>query len=108
MRYERGDVAYGVDPFKGTDAARPWLIISTDLHPFHGEQYIAVTLTTKTWYDERIALSKRDWIEGGTPNESSIVPWSVISIDHADLDFWQGRLRSSVVDDAVDSLTQYL
>lgn len=108
MQYERGDVAYGVDPFKGADAARPWLVISTEEHPFHGEQYIAVTLTTKTWYGERISLDETDWTEGGTPKESSIVPWSVTSIDHDDLDFWQGRLRSAVVDEAVDSLTQYL
>jgi mRNA interferase MazF len=108
VQYERGDVAYGADPFKGVDAARPWLIISTDTHPFHGDQYIATTLTTKTWYDQRISPDESDWIEGGTPEESSVVPWNISSIDHDDLDFWQGRLRSSVVDEAVDSHTRYL
>lgn len=108
MQYDRGDVAYGADPFKGADAARPWLVINTDDHPFQGDQYIAITLTTKTWHDDRITLDEDDWIKGGTPEESHVVPWSVSSIDHDDLDFWQGRLRSAVVDRSVDALTRYL
>jgi hypothetical protein len=30
--YEPGDVVYGNDPFKGGEAARPWLIISNHEH----------------------------------------------------------------------------
>lgn len=26
--YEPGDVVYGADPYKGDEAARPWLVIS--------------------------------------------------------------------------------
>jgi len=40
--FERGDVVYGDDPFKGEEDARPWLILSNhEGHPFHGDQYIA-------------------------------------------------------------------
>ena len=31
--FERGDVVYGDDPFKGEEDARPWLILSIDLLP---------------------------------------------------------------------------
>lgn len=42
--FEREDVVYGDDPFKGEEAARPWLILSNhDGRPFHGDQYIALT-----------------------------------------------------------------
>ena len=45
--FERGDVVYGDDPFKGEEDARPWLILSNhEGRPFYGEQYIAVTLTS--------------------------------------------------------------
>lgn len=38
--FERGDVVYGDDPFKGEGAARPWLVLSNhEGRPFHGEQY---------------------------------------------------------------------
>jgi len=50
--FERGDVVYGDDPFKGEEDARPWLILSNhEGHPFHGDQYIALTLTSKSWMD---------------------------------------------------------
>jgi mRNA-degrading endonuclease toxin of MazEF toxin-antitoxin module len=28
--FERGDVVYGDDPFKGDEAARPWLVLSNN------------------------------------------------------------------------------
>jgi len=43
------DIVYSDDPFIGNEDARPWLILSNhEGRPFHGEQYIAVTLTTKS------------------------------------------------------------
>ena len=76
--------------------------------PFHGEQYIAVTLTTKSWMDGLIDIPEESWLRGGTPAESRIVPWGVQSIDHEDIDFWQGRLESNLVDEAVAALAQEL
>jgi mRNA-degrading endonuclease toxin of MazEF toxin-antitoxin module len=49
MQPERGDVVRSSDPFKlGDDKQRPWLIVSTESHPFDGEQYIAVAISTKS------------------------------------------------------------
>lgn len=52
--FDRGDVVYGDDPFKRDEDARPWLWLILSNHegrPFHGEQYIALTLTSKSWMD---------------------------------------------------------
>ena len=107
--YVPGDVVYGDDPYKGSEAARPWLIISNhEGQPFHGEQYIALTLTTKTWMDGLIEIDADAWIHGGTPAESRVVPWAVQSISHADIDHWQGRVGDEIVTTAIDSLTDYL
>ena len=60
--YEPGDVVYGDDPFKGAEDARPWLIITNhESQPFHGEQYIALTLTTKSWHDGYIEILSESW-----------------------------------------------
>jgi len=105
--FERGDVVYGVDPFKGAAAARPWLVISNhEGRPFHGDQYITLTLTTKSWLDGLVDIDADQWLRGGTPDESRIVPWGVQSIAHDDIDFWQGRLTDALVDDAVDALVE--
>ena len=108
-RLRRGDVVYGDDPFKREEDARPWLILSNhEGRPFHGEQYIAVTLTTKSWMDGLIDICAESWLRGGTPEESRIAPWSVQSIDHGDIDFWQGRLERTLVDEAVAALVEEL
>jgi mRNA interferase MazF len=107
--FDRGDVVFGADPFKRADAARPWLVISNhEGRPFHGEQYIAVTLTTKSWMDDLIEVAAEDWIRGGTPAESRIVPWGVQSIGREDIDRWQGRLKDEVVDEAIHALVAEL
>lgn len=91
--YERGDVVYGDNPFKGEEDARPWVIVSNhEDRPFHGEQYIALTLTTKSWMDGLIDIPETAWVRGGTPEQSRIVPWGVQSIDADDIDFWQVRI----------------
>jgi hypothetical protein len=100
--FERGDVVYGDDPFKGEEDARPWLVLSNhEGRPFHGEQYIAVTLTTRSWMDGFIDIPEESWLRGGTPDESRIVPWGVQSIGHGDIDFWQGHLAGDLVDETV-------
>ena len=46
---ERGDIVYGDDPFKGDEDARPRLIVSNhDGRPSYGDQYVALTLTSKS------------------------------------------------------------
>lgn len=107
--YQPGDVVYGDDPFKGADAARPWLVVSNhEGKPFHGEQYVALTLTTRTWMDGLLEIGPDAWIRGGVPEDSRIVPWGVQSIDREDIDYWQGRLEQTVVDGAVAALVEYL
>ena len=107
--FQRGDVVYGDDPFKGAGAARPWLVVADhEGRPFHGEQYVALTLTTKSWMEGLVEIPPDAWTRGGTPEDSRIAPWGVQSIDHEDVDFWQGRVESTVVDEAVAALVDEL
>ena len=91
--YNPGDVVYGSDPFKGEDGARPWLVLSNhEDRSFHGEQYIALTLTTRSWMNDLIEIPDEAWLRGGTPRRSRIVPWGVQSLDAGDIERWQGTL----------------
>lgn len=108
MTFQRGDVVYGADPFKGADYARPWLIVNDDTHPFQGEQYIVLALTTGTWHDGFIEIPDTAWVEGGTPKPSRIIPWSVETLEHDDVGHWQGTIAAGVVDEAVSRLTKYV
>jgi hypothetical protein len=58
--------------------------------------------------DGLIEVPEESWVRGGTPDKSRIVPWAVQSIDQEDIDFWQGRLDSDSVDQAVAALVKEL
>ena len=105
--YEPGDVVFGADPFKGDTASRPWLVISNhEGRPFHGDQYIVVTLTTQSWMGGLISVDDESWVYGGTPEPSRIVPWGVQSISSEDIARWQGRLRDEVLVEATERLIE--
>lgn len=107
--YEPTDVVYGDDPFKADEAARPWLVISNfQERPFHGEQYLALTLTTKSWLEGLVELQEAGWLHGGTPEPSRIVPWGVQSLAAEDIDRWQGRVARDPFEEAVDALIEEL
>jgi len=108
MQPERGDVVRSSDPFKlGADRQRPWLIVNNEAHPFGGEQYIAVAISTKA-YDDSLALSEAVWKIGGVPRESFVSPWAVHSPRSEDFVAWQGRVTDAFVGQVVEELETYL
>ncbi|RQG95742.1 type II toxin-antitoxin system PemK/MazF family toxin [Natrarchaeobius oligotrophus] len=108
MDYDRGDVVIGYDKFKENSDGRPFLIVSGENTPFHGEQYITLSLTTRTWYEDRIPIEESDWVEGGAPRSSSIMPWSVNSISATEIDVKQGTLTEPIVTMATEQLSRYV
>ncbi|WP_331234818.1 hypothetical protein [Natronorarus salvus] len=57
------------DPFEEGDAGRPWVIVNIPEIPFHGEQYVVLALSTRTWYDERLPIADDDLLAGGSGGE---------------------------------------
>lgn len=76
--------------------------------PFHGEQYIVLTLSTRAWYDERLPLDADDLLEGGLPQESAILPWAVASLGPDGIERTLRRTTEDVVDGTVVTLISYL
>jgi len=108
MRPDPGDVLRSTDPFKlGTEVQRPWLVVSTDRHPFADEQFVAVAVSTKK-YPESVPLPAEDWTVGGVPEESFAAPWAVHSPRVEDVLAWQGRVTDDVLDRVTDELVDYL
>lgn len=108
VEYERGDVVEVSDPFDEGKASRPFIIVNTTDHPFSGDQYIGIALTTRTWYDETILLSDEDFVDGGLPKESFIIPWSISSPQKEEIKTYLGRLSTPVVREAVNAMSGYV
>lgn len=106
---KRGHVVLAPDPFKPEDdATRPWVVVNNEHHPFDKQQYIAMGLTTKTWYDERIPLQADDYRDRKAPSDSSVVPHAVTSLRAALMTDYVCRIRDEPLDRAVETLTEYL
>lgn len=103
--YDRGVVVVASDPF-GNTPRRPYLIISGQNHPFAGQQYIALGITTKEYPEGR---SLANAFEAGTLNRESFVsPWAVVSLMDIDIDRAVARLTTEFVDTMVETMTQYV
>jgi len=106
---ERGHVVLAPDPFKpDDDATRPWVVVNNEDHPFDKQQYVVMGLTTQTWYDERIPLADGDYRDRAAPQESSIVPHAVASLQPTLMTDYVCRVRDEPLDRAVDVLTDFL
>lgn len=105
----RGHVVLAPDPFKSdADATRPWVVVNDETHPFDGEQYVVMGLTTQTWYDERIPLAEDDFRHRQAPRDSAIVPHAVASLAPTLATDYVCRVRESPLDRAVQRLQTYL
>jgi hypothetical protein len=81
--FQRGSVVVASDPY-GHTPRRPYLILSDETHPFAGEQYIAVGITTKE-YAPSIPLEGR-FVEGALSELSFVSPWAVVSLRETDVE----------------------
>lgn len=103
--FDRGHVVWHDGLFRGSD--RPWLIVSDDAHPFHGEEYLVVGITT-TKRDDAIQLRDTDWTIGGLPGQSFVSPWFISTIKHTSIRQGVGELDPSIVNEIVTEATRYL
>lgn len=105
----RGHTVLASDPFNnGDDRTRPWVVVNNERHPFDGEQYVVMALTTRTWYDERIPVGPDDFTHRQAPEDCSIVPPAVASLAPDLVTDYICRIRDDPLDRAVEMLERYL
>lgn len=97
----RGEVVWHPAPFADYD--RPFLVVSTAPHPVHGEEYVALAIST-TGSERAIPIEPDDWTIGDLPRESHVKPWIPAVLKGADITGTAGALREETVDRAVDAL----
>ncbi|MFB6296875.1 MAG: hypothetical protein ABEH66_08585 [Halobacteriales archaeon] len=100
---ERGEIVW--HPAVFADYERPFLVVSTDAHPFHGEEYVALAIST-TDVASAIQIEQVDWAIGALPKESYVKPWNPVILKETDIATTAGALYQDVVDRAVDHLAE--
>lgn len=78
MAYSQSAIVVAEDPF-GNTPKRPYLILSNDQVPFHGEEYVAAVITT-TGRPAAVELTDDRFERGRLPRTSYVSPWSVLTL----------------------------
>lgn len=102
---DRGDVVVATDPF-GYTGSRPYLLVSADDHPFHGDEYLAAAITT-TERDAAIALSG-EYEAGELPRESFVSPWAVVTLKERVVDKRVASVSTAVVEAVGRAICSYV
>lgn len=99
--HTRGEVVWYPAIFADYD--RPFLVLSTDHHPFHGTEYIGLAITTTTLPDA-LPIAPDDWELGTLPEQSYIKPWNPTILKDDEILSVAGALRQQRVDAAAEAL----
>lgn len=102
MAYSQGAIVIAEDPF-GNNPKRPYLVLSNDQLPFHGQEYIAAVITT-TDRPEAFELTNNRIERGGLPRRSYVSPWSVLTLK----DWMITKQPAEATDATVDKVRQEL
>jgi len=106
MAFERGTVVKGPDLF-ADNPWRPYVDVTDDTHPFGDEEglYVAVTTTRR---GIAIPLTEADFASGGLPRESYVNPWTIATIDDADIKAVEGQLVEGTTERIAREAARYL
>lgn len=105
--FQRADVVKHPAPFKNPPKHRYFLVLRDDSHPFHGEEYAVVALTSKE-RPEAIEVEADDWRFGSPRGDSYASPWYVFTIKHEDIDSPQGSVTDAMADEIATEASSYL
>jgi mRNA-degrading endonuclease toxin of MazEF toxin-antitoxin module len=103
--YSRGDVLWHPAPFR--DGGRPYIVLSDETHPFYGEEYMVVGVTT-TERNGAIELAPEAWAEGGAPKRSWASPWYILTLKHATVTDRLGQITPEATDQIARKLTDLI
>lgn len=82
---------------------RPYLVVSGDAHPFYGEEYVALCVTTTAW-EAALPVPFDAWVHGGLPKPGFVKPWQPTLLKHKDVIDALGVVDAAFVDRTVERL----
>ena len=102
MAYSQGAILIAEDPF-GNNPKRPYLVLSNEKVPFHGQEYVAAVITT-TARTEAVELTDDRFERGRLPRTSYVSPWSVLTLK----DWMITKQPAQATDETVDRVRREL
>lgn len=106
MAYSQGAVVEG-DDLVGPRNTRPYVILSNKNHPFYGNEYIALVVST-TPRNSAFKLDSNTFQRGKLPKRSFVNPWNPVTMKDTAIKKHVASLTKSAVDDLADEVNNYI
>jgi PemK-like protein. len=106
MAYPQGAVVIAEDPF-GNNPERPYLLLSNEAVPFHGEEYIAAVITS-TARNAALELTESRFERGELPRTSFVSPWSILTLKDCMITKQPAEVTDETVSEVQQELNSYL
>lgn len=113
--YSAGHVVWGPDAYHDDDprlkagGQRPWLILSNESYPGHGEQYLCCAMTSGSGTGKAFVEAKpRDWEEGAPKKKVFVDTETVVTMKHRWISNKQGKLQREVRQRARKLVASYI
>ncbi len=101
--YSVGDVVWGPDAYHDDDpelvtgGQRPWLILSNDAYPGHGEQYLCCAMTSGSGTGAAfVEVKPTHWDQGSMRKKSHIDTETVVTMKHHWITKKQGKVHRDI------------
>jgi mRNA-degrading endonuclease toxin of MazEF toxin-antitoxin module len=91
----------------GPRQMRPFVQVSTAAHPFYGEEYTAIPLTT-TLRPMAFEIADEYFVKRGLPRQSYASPWNVVTLKHEAISKHIATLSEEAIDSVVDRAIGFL
>lgn len=114
--FQTGDVVWAPDPYHANDPEllqaqkRPWMVVSTQAYPAQGQDYICCAMTSNMApSDGCIPVQPTEWELGpGVPKPSQIDSQTILTVKHAWISKYSGRIAFAKVSRARKLLQDYV
>jgi len=105
VAYSQGAIVIADDPF-GNNPKRPYLILSNEHVPFHGQEYVVAVITTAR--TDAVELTANRLERGRLPRTSYVSPWSVLTLKDWMITKQPAEATDATVDEVRQELDTYL
>ena len=103
--FERGHVVWVAWPDHAESG--PFLVLSDETNPNHGEEYIGVPLST-TEQEHAVRITSTEWETGGLDEASFALTWRLQTIPHEAIERGIGDLSDEAVDEVARAVKSVL
>lgn len=83
------------------------MLIASDGHPFYGEEYTAIPLTT-TPRANAVEVLEEHFVEGRLPRRSYATPRNVVTLKHGSITKHAGTISEETVEQLIDRAVAFL